>query len=322
MKNFFKKLISKILELLKAIFSNKEDVTTPIEEVPKEEIPSEEVTENPDENEEIVELETSIPKEEVDSEVSNNTDNIELEVPNEEIPSDIVNPVPETPIETEPQPPITEEEPIIEYHPLIAQWIETDPHVKECLDNGSISTEEMIDLLTPAIEENDEITEEQMYKFFKDQGMTDAGAAGLMGNLYAESGLKSNNLQNSYSKSLGYSDEEYTNAVDNGSYTNFINDKAGYGYAQWTCWSRKQNLLEFAIETGKSIGNSRMQLEFLMKELTESYSYVLTILKCATDVKTASDTVLLKFEKPADQSDAVKDRRASYGQIYYDKYAK
>ena len=311
MKDFFRNLIGKILELLKAIFSNKEDITPPIEDIFKEEIPSEKVIETPDENEEIVEPEISIPKpkEEVDSDVSNGVDNIEPEVP-------------EDPIEIEPQPPIIEEEPNIEYHPLITKWIETDPHIKECLDNGFISTEEMIDLLTPAIEENDEITEEQIYKFFKDQGMTDAGAAGLMGNLYAESGLKSNNLQNSYSKSLGYSDEEYTNAVDNGSYTNFVNDKAGYGYAQWTFWSRKQNLLKFAIETGKSIGNGRMQLEFLMKELTESYSYVLTILKCTTDVKTASDTVLLKFEKPADQSDAVKDRRASYGQVYYDKYAK
>ena len=38
--------------------------------------------------------------------------------------------------------------------------------------------------------------EEQIWRFLKAQGMTDAGAAGLMGNLYAESGLRPNNLQN------------------------------------------------------------------------------------------------------------------------------
>ena len=161
MKDFFRNLIGKILELLKAIFSNKEDVTPPIEEVPKEEIPSEEVIENLDENEEIVEPEISIPKpkEEVDSDVSNGVDNIEPEVP-------------EDPIETEPQPPIIEEEPNIEYHPLITKWIETDPHIKECLDNGFISTEEMIDLLTPAIEESDTMTEEEIYNFFKNHDHT------------------------------------------------------------------------------------------------------------------------------------------------------
>lgn len=40
--------------------------------------------------------------------------------------------------------------------------------------------------------------EEQIYNFLIGKGMTPAGAAGLMGNLYAESGLKPTNIQNSY----------------------------------------------------------------------------------------------------------------------------
>lgn len=43
------------------------------------------------------------------------------------------------------------------------------------------------------------------------------GVAGLMGNLYAESALRPNNLQNTYEKKLGLSDAQYTAAVDNGS---------------------------------------------------------------------------------------------------------
>ena len=45
-------------------------------------------------------------------------------------------------------------------------------------------------------------------------------------------------------------DEQYTAAVDNGTYTNFVNDKYGYGIFQWTYWSRKQNLLNYAKSKG------------------------------------------------------------------------
>lgn len=146
------------------------------------------------------------------------------------------------------------------------------------------------------------------------------GVAGLMGNLYAESSLQPDNLQNTYEKKLGMSDASYTAAVDSGGYTNFAKDSAGYGLAQWTYWSRKQNLLDFAKEKGASIGDLDMQLDFLMKELTD-YSSVLKTLRTASSVREASDIVLTKYERPADQSEAAQARRASYGQKYYDKYA-
>lgn len=131
--------------------------------------------------------------------------------------------------------------------------------------------------------------------YLKSHGLTDAGAAGLMGNLYAESGLNPKNLQNSYEKSLGYTDETYTKAVDNGSYQNFVRDKAGYGICQWTYWSRKQALLAFCKATGASIGNLDMQLGFLMKELSEGYNGVLGVLMSTNSVREASDAVLLRL---------------------------
>ena len=146
------------------------------------------------------------------------------------------------------------------------------------------------------------------------------GAAGMMGNLYAESALRPNNLQNTYEKKFGMTDAEYTAAVDGGSYTNFVKDSAGYGLAQWTYWSRKQALLEFAQAAGKSIGDLQTQLDFLWKEL-QGYTSVLNTLKSATTVKTASDAVLTGYERPSDQGDAVKEKRAGYGQTYFDKYA-
>lgn len=164
-------------------------------------------------------------------------------------------------------------------------------------------------------------TEERIWSFLKAQGLTDAGTAGLMGNLYAESGLRPNNLQNSYEGKLGMADAEYTERVDSGSYTNFVRDSAGYGLCQWTYWSRKEALLAYAKKAGKSIGNLEMQLGFLMQELSGGYKAVLATLKTASSVRAASDAVLLQFERPADQSETAKARRAGYGQKYFDKYA-
>lgn len=164
------------------------------------------------------------------------------------------------------------------------------------------------------------MNEEKIWKFLKSKGFTDFGVAGLMGNLYAESGLSPINLQNSYEKKLNFTDQSYTQAVDNGSYTNFVKDAAGYGLAQWTYWSRKQNLLNYAQSVGKSIGDLDMQLEFLCKELS-GYSVVWKTLQSATSVFEASNAVLLQYERPANQSEAVQNKRASYGQAYYDEFA-
>lgn len=163
--------------------------------------------------------------------------------------------------------------------------------------------------------------EKQIWDFLKTKGLNDYGVAGCMGNLFAESALKPNNLQDTYERSLGYSDDTYVSAVDNGTYANFIYDCAGFGLAQWTYWSRKKALYEYTKSKNKSIGDLTIQLEFLYKELSESYPAVLKVLKNATSVLEASNAVLLKYECPYDQSVSMQNRRASYGQTYYDKYA-
>lgn len=161
-----------------------------------------------------------------------------------------------------------------------------------------------------------------IWDFFKKKGLNDYGIAGLMGNLFAESGLKPTNLQNSYERSLGMNDAEYTAAVDSGFYTNFVEDSAGYGLAQWTYWSLKRDMLEFHKAKNKSIGDLNTQLEFLAHQLTTEFKRtVWDVLTKATSVLEASNAVLLNFERPADQSTKVQNTRASYGQTYYDKYA-
>lgn len=151
--------------------------------------------------------------------------------------------------------------------------------------------------------------EKIIWDYLKDKGLNDYGVAGLMGNLYAESALNPKNLQQTFEKKLGYTDATYTESVDNGTYTNFVRDSAGYGLAQWTYWSRKQNLLNFAKAAGKSIGDLDMQLDFLWKELCESYKSVLSVLQSATSVLEASNIVLFQFERPANQSESVQKQR-------------
>ncbi len=165
-------------------------------------------------------------------------------------------------------------------------------------------------------------TEEKIWNFLKSQGLSDVGVSIIMGHGFAESGLKPDNLQNSYERKLGMADAEYTEMVDNGTYANFAHDKAGYGLFQWTYWSRKAALLAYAKSAGKSIGDLEMQLGFLMQELSQGYKALLAMLKTATSIRKASDAFLLQFERPADQSETAKARRASYGQKYFDKYAK
>lgn len=160
-----------------------------------------------------------------------------------------------------------------------------------------------------------------MWNYFKSQGLNDYGVAGLMGNLFAESGLRPVNLQNSHEKKLGMTDAEYTLAVDTGIYTNFIKDGAGYGLAQWTYWSLKQDMLNYFQKRNKSIGDLNTQMEFLVHQLSTDYKAVWETLKTATSVLEASNAVLLKFERPADQSINVQNKRAEYGQKYYDDYA-
>lgn len=171
---------------------------------------------------------------------------------------------------------------------------------------------------------DDNMTNEQkIWNFFKSKGLNDYACAGLMGNLQAESGLNPKNMENSYERKLGFTDESYVQAIDNGTYTKeqFVYDRCGSFLAQWTYWTRKKALYEYVKSKGASIGDLEAQLEFLYQELSTSYKSVLSALKNATSILEASNAVLFKFENPADQSVRVQNLRASFGQKFYDKYA-
>ena len=170
-----------------------------------------------------------------------------------------------------------------------------------------------------------------VWKALKDAGMTDAGAAGLMGNLKAESGIIPNRLEilcmQRYRERLGkiYSDESYTKAVDNGliSRSEFLSPMGkqyGYGLAQWTSPNRKAGLYDLAQSKGASIGDLNTQLEYLVRELKTNYKSVHSVLTSTNSVQAASDAVLTHFEQPAN-AQSMKQERANYGYQYFNQFA-
>ena len=163
---------------------------------------------------------------------------------------------------------------------------------------------------------------QKTWNYLVGKGMPKYGVAGLMGNLHAESGIRPDNVQNSYEAKVG-SDTEYTNAINNGSYSEdkFSNDAAGYGLAQWTSTGRKRGLYQFAKSSNRRIDDLGLQLDWLWQELNSSYPKVFNTLMSASNVKTGSDSVLHDFERPADQSASMENKRASFGMGYYEKYA-
>lgn len=158
-----------------------------------------------------------------------------------------------------------------------------------------------------------------IWNFLKSKGLNDYAVAGIMGNLEKESGLDPCNLQNSYNKKLNISDADYTAVVDAGAYPDFVTDKAGYGLVQWTYWSRKKALLDYAKASGTSISDLNMQLAFMWQEL-QGYKAVMTVLNSAASVREVSDIVLHKYEQPEDQSVAVEEKRAASGQTFFDRF--
>ena len=166
-------------------------------------------------------------------------------------------------------------------------------------------------------------TEKDMWDDFKKEGYPDVAIAAWFGNIEAESGFNSKNLQDSYEGKLGTNYQEYTDAIDNLSYTKeqFIHDGAGYGLCQWTYWTRKRDMYEIIVKGfGKSIGDKKAQVTFLFWELNGNYKSLVNKLKSCQTVKEASDLILMEFEKPTNAA-SMKDKRAKLSQKYYEKYA-
>ena len=161
--------------------------------------------------------------------------------------------------------------------------------------------------------------EKIVWKYLKDKGLTDAGAGGLMGNLQAESNMRSVVYENIYKSSFGFTDQDYVDLVNNGTYTKFVNDGVGFGLAQWTFYSRKQALYDLC--EGK-IGDLQCQLDYLMIELENDFSDILIMLKTSTDLYACTIKVMTDFERSGDYSEDLKKYRYDLAKAIYNDFSK
>lgn len=173
--------------------------------------------------------------------------------------------------------------------------------------------------------------DKKIWDFLINAGLSPAGTAGLMGNLYAESGLIPNRVEMLCLKRLKekgkiYTDATYTAFVDDGTITKeeFLHPlpgkQYGYGLAQWTTPARKAGLYDLCRSKSVSIGDLNTQMEYLLSELKNSFKTVFTTLKKASSIRETSDIVLKKFEAPADTGKEVQETRYAHAVKYYNQF--
>lgn len=147
-------------------------------------------------------------------------------------------------------------------------------------------------------------------------GLTKEGICALMAQIKRESGFNPYNLENSYNQKFGLTDEQYTAMVDSGEYQNFVYDGAGYGLPQTTFWQRKDWLLKFAKNYGSSIGDYKMQTDYILWELYNHYRSIWDQLTTSHDLYALTWLLLDKWENPAEKTNNMRIRYG-YAQEYY-----
>lgn len=138
----------------------------------------------------------------------------------------------------------------------------------------------------------------------KGMGLTKAQAAGVMGNIFAESAFSCVNAQDS-----SYPGE------DNYSYSFKSNDSVGYGLLQWTYSTRKQGLQNMATTMGRPVSNLVVQLAHFRDEMINGeFKSAWNSMKKAGSYSEASDIFLSKIEKPKTFNYAV---RRDYSLVFF-----
>lgn len=161
----------------------------------------------------------------------------------------------------------------------------------------------------------------------------EAGVAALMGNMYAESGCTPYACQPSrpYSTCMTYIGKVDRHEIDEYSFVHkgcsanggVASGQGGFGLAQWTYYTRKQNLYDEWENYGGSIGSLEFELYFTKWELEGDYSGTLSALQSAdiNNLLQASNFVLFNYEGPADKSAEVQDTRYWYAYQIYQHFA-
>lgn len=154
-----------------------------------------------------------------------------------------------------------------------------------------------------------------IWDFCLSHGYTKEGAAALLGNMKAESGIRPNILEKSKQSKIGMTSEEYIRRVNDGTYTNFVNDKAGFGLIQWTHWSRKQPLLEAC--RGR-IADLQCQIDYMHSEV-QKYKTVYRSITTSNSIEECNRNVMTRYIKPGNQSEENIKRREGFSRTIYNE---
>lgn len=114
---------------------------------------------------------------------------------------------------------------------------------------------------------------QKIWNALSDLGYSEAGIAGIMGNLMLESGLDPDIQE------IGHSQQ-------------------GYGLAQWTSANRKAGLKAYANSKGVPISDLQMQVEYLDLELRRDLPGLYNYLKTTNDYSAATDRFMNEYERP------------------------
>lgn len=146
------------------------------------------------------------------------------------------------------------------------------------------------------------------------------GVAALMGNLYAESSMNPECVTGGGMKTKEEK-EAYISKVMDGKITpyDFSHDGVAFGLVQWQYWSRKEALFKYIRSHHADLGSAEAQIEFMLTELPK-YKTVWNVIHTAMTVKEASDIIMARYEQPVNMSDGAKERRAKYGEGYYERF--
>lgn len=138
-----------------------------------------------------------------------------------------------------------------------------------------------------------------IYDRLRANGLTEAGALGMLGNFDCESNCIPYRLQGDFSQHHNVS-KQYTLDVDTGSISReqFAHDQKGYGLAQWTYYTRKEGLWDFWKMRGGSIGDEHLQVEFAVSELVSDYQDVLSFLRSSRDLYECVSIICRQYERP------------------------
>ena len=137
------------------------------------------------------------------------------------------------------------------------------------------------------------MTNEQLvWEYLIGQIKNPYGVAAVMGNLMAESSMNQT-CTTGLAKTGISSVANYIAFSDTGKH-DFANDGVAFGLVQWCYKTRKKGFLDYVRSKQKSIGDIHTQLEYLVKEMSESYKPVWSAVCNATNIREASDIVMLK----------------------------